>query len=53
VLAGAGLLRGRRRGREQLWAVDPSRLTEARRYLDVISAQWDDALARLQKAVEE
>jgi len=53
VLAGAGLLRGRRRGREQLWAVDTTRLTEARRFLEAISAQWDDALARLQAMVED
>ena len=53
LLAGTGLLRGRRQGREQLWAVDPAPLAEARRYLDVISAQWDDALARLKAAVED
>jgi DNA-binding transcriptional ArsR family regulator len=53
VLAGAGLVRGVRQGRERLWAIEPARLAEARRCLDAISAQWDDALERLKAAVEE
>ena len=53
VLANAGLLLGSRRGREQLWAIEPERLAQARRYLDAISGQWDDALARLKATVEE
>jgi DNA-binding transcriptional ArsR family regulator len=52
VLAGAGLVRGDRHGREVLWEIEPDRLTEARRYLDDISAQWDRALARLRATVE-
>lgn len=52
VLAGAGLARGTRRGRERLWALEPEPLEEARRCLDLISAQWDAALARLKAAVE-
>ena len=53
VLAGAGLARHVRRGRERIWELDTSRLNEARRYLDQISEGWDGALARLKKFVEE
>ncbi len=53
VLAGAGLVHDVRRGRERIWALDTERLAEARRYLDGISHQWDEALDRLKKFVEE
>ena len=53
VLESAGLARGIRRGREQLWAIEPEPLAEARRCLDRISAQWDEALGRLKQFVEE
>jgi DNA-binding transcriptional ArsR family regulator len=53
VLASAGLARGIRRGREQLWAIEPEPLAEARRCLDRISSQWDEALGRLKQRVEE
>lgn len=53
VLAGAGLVRDARRGRERIWALDTDRLDEARRYLDDISKQWDEALDRLKNFVEE
>jgi hypothetical protein len=52
VLAGAGLVRDLRRGRERLWKLEPSRLGDARRWLDLVSAQWDDALERLRASVE-
>lgn len=52
VLAQAGLVRGRRRGRESLWQLEPRQLEAARRYLDVISKRWDDTLERLKAAVE-
>ena len=52
VLAGAGLVRSVRRGRERRWALEPSRLAEAHQWLDVISRQWDSALERLRAAVE-
>jgi len=52
VLARGGLVRGTRRGREHVWALEPRRLEEARAYLDVISRQWDDALGRLKRFVE-
>lgn len=52
VLSDAGLARGRRRGREQIWQIEARRLAEARRYLGEISSQWDDAIARLRHLVE-
>jgi DNA-binding transcriptional ArsR family regulator len=52
VLADAGLARGTRRGRERRWQLAPEPLEEARRCLDLISQQWDEALARLKAAVE-
>jgi DNA-binding transcriptional ArsR family regulator len=53
MLAGAGLVRDVRAGRERRWELDPARLDEARRSLDAISAQWDQALSRLRSTVEE
>jgi hypothetical protein len=49
----AGLVRGTRNGRESIWELEPVRLAHARQYLDVISKQWDAALGRLKKLVEE
>lgn len=53
VLAGAGLVHDRWRGRERIWQLDTGRLAEAGRCLDRISKGWDEALARLKKFVEE
>jgi len=52
VMEQAGLVRGTRHGRESVWRLERRRLEEARRYLAVISKQWDDALERLRKFVE-
>src|SRR6185312_16198434 len=52
VLAGAGLVHDIRQGRERLWELQPSRIDEARRALDVIAAQWDQALRQLKAFVE-
>src|SRR5262245_53158455 len=52
VLAGAGLARGVRQGRERLWQLETARLDEARRSLDAIAQRWDEALLRLKAAVE-
>jgi DNA-binding transcriptional ArsR family regulator len=52
ALEHAGLLRGVRAGREQLWELQPQRLEQARSYLAVISRQWDQALERLRALVE-
>jgi DNA-binding transcriptional ArsR family regulator len=52
VLAGAGLVRARRRGRESLWRLQPERLDEAQRSLGLIARQWDHALSKLKAFVE-
>ena len=53
VLAAAGIIDGSRQGREQVWTLNPKRLAEGRRHIDVIAAGWDEALARFKKLVEE
>ena len=52
VLARAGLVQSERQGRERLWALAPGQIAEARRALEQISRQWDQALDRLRKLVE-
>jgi DNA-binding transcriptional ArsR family regulator len=52
VLAGAGLVRDVKVGRERLWEFEPEKLELARRSLDLVAQQWDRALARLKRAVE-
>jgi hypothetical protein len=47
------LVRGTRRGRESLWRLEPKRLAEAQRSLDLISQQWDQALGKLKMFVEQ
>jgi DNA-binding transcriptional ArsR family regulator len=53
VLSGAGLVRGRKQGREQMWELNLRQVQEARRRLDLIAQQWDGALARLKALVED
>ncbi len=53
VLARAGIVSDARRGRERIWALDPAHLKEARGWLEEISVQWDHALGRLKRFVEE
>ncbi len=52
VLERAGIVRRARRGRESLFALDPEPIEEIREYLEFVSAQWDQALARLKSFVE-
>jgi len=52
ALADAGLVQDIRRGRERIWELETRRLEIARRCLDHISDQWDDAISRLQAYVE-
>jgi DNA-binding transcriptional ArsR family regulator len=52
VLAGAGIVRDIRVGRERLWEVETRQLEHARRCLERISSQWDSALGRLKQVVE-
>ncbi len=53
VMEDAGLVRATPQGRESIWQLEQKRLADARRYLQTISAQWDDALGRLKAFVEE
>jgi DNA-binding transcriptional ArsR family regulator len=52
VLAGAGLVRDVRRGRERIWELEPDQVEAARGYLDQVTKRWDEALGRLKKLVE-
>jgi DNA-binding transcriptional ArsR family regulator len=53
MLEGVGLVRKERVGRESRFAFRPEPLKEVRSYLDYVSSQWDDALARLKSFVED
>ncbi len=53
ALAGAGLIEGKRSGREHCWKLNPARLEEAHRCLDLIGRKWDEALSRLKSHIEE
>ncbi|HLZ65034.1 MAG TPA: metalloregulator ArsR/SmtB family transcription factor [Aliidongia sp.] len=52
VLEDAGVVQGIRVGRENLFELRPEPLKELRSYLEQVSAQWEDALARLKSFVE-
>src|SRR5262245_61911336 len=55
ALARAGLVRRapQRAARSRAWELAPRRFDDARRYLDRISRQWDDALDRLRAHLGE
>ncbi|HEV8390774.1 MAG TPA: helix-turn-helix domain-containing protein [Dongiaceae bacterium] len=53
VMENAGVVRGVRSGRENLFELEPRPLEEVRDYLDTVSRQWDGALARLKAHVEK
>jgi DNA-binding transcriptional ArsR family regulator len=53
VMERANLVCCTRHGRESVWQLERQPLDDARHYLDLISKQWDDALARLRRFVEE
>jgi len=52
ALAGAGLVRSERQGREHLWELHAERLGRVGADLEAISRQWDQALERLRRFVE-
>ncbi len=52
VLAGAGLVRDIKPGRERRWELAPERIDEARCALEAIGRQWERALGRLKDVVE-
>ena len=53
VLERAGIVHGVRSGRESLFEFDPQPIKEATGYLDQVSRQWDESLARLKSFVED
>ena len=53
VLQRAGIVRGVRAGRERRFEFQPEPVQEMKQYLDTISQQWDQALARLKAFVED
>ncbi len=53
VLEVAGVVHSIRVGRESLFAFRPEPLKELQSYLERVSGQWDDALARLKSFVEK
>lgn len=53
ILEQARLVTSERVGRESRFALRSGTLTEARQYLDRASQQWDDAIGRLKRFVEE
>lgn len=52
VLERARLVHAKRAGRETLFEVDPKPMQELAQYLDSVSKQWDQALARLKLFAE-
>jgi len=53
VMERAGIVTRRKSGRESLYALRPEALGEARDYLDRAGRQWDEAMARLARLVED
>lgn len=53
VLEEAGVVSSARVGRETRFAIRPAALAEAGRYLERASRQWDDAIGRLRRLVED
>jgi DNA-binding transcriptional ArsR family regulator len=53
VLQGAMIVHSARTGREIRFALRPEPLHDAGAYLQRVSAQWDDTLARLKALVEK
>jgi DNA-binding transcriptional ArsR family regulator len=53
VLDRAGLVEGRRRGREVRYTVRPERLDATARELAALAAGWDERLAAIKRLAEE
>lgn len=51
--SGLQLARCERSGRETKWQLDRRPLATARAHLDLISRQWDEAIERLKRFVED
>ena len=53
ILQNTGLVRSTRRGRENLFQIEPKPLKEVGDSLNAISRHWDEALSRLKSFVED
>lgn len=53
VLERVEVVRSIRSGRESLFQFNPAPIAEMKQYLDQVSVQWDEALARLKSFVED
>lgn len=53
VLEGVGIVQSVRTGRENLFEFKPKPIEEIKEYLNLVSEQWDQALARLKSFVED
>ena len=53
VLERVGIVHGVHRGRESVFRFTPEPIDELKHYLDFVSSQWDQALARLKSFVED
>jgi DNA-binding transcriptional ArsR family regulator len=53
VLESAGIVHSIRSGRESLFEFDPEPIEKITKYLDFVSKQWDEALAKLKAFVED
>ncbi len=53
VLESVGIVRCVRTGRENLFEFVPGPMEEVKHYLDLVSEQWDQALARLKAFLED
>ena len=53
VLESVGVVHSVHAGRESLFEFDPTPIKEMREYLDFVSEQWEQALARLKSFIED
>ena len=53
VLEGVGIVHAVRAGRESLFEFDPQPIKAMTNYLDRVSRQWDQSLAKLKSFVED
>jgi DNA-binding transcriptional ArsR family regulator len=53
VLESVGIVHSVHAGRESVFEFDPTPIKEMREYLDFVSEQWDQALARLKSFIED
>jgi len=53
VLESVGIVRSVRTGRESRFEFDPQPMEEIKKYLDLVSEQWDQVLSRLKSFVED